>query len=89
MRKEGIQIGLFEQEMLKPVDLHKEPPSDIVVVQKTIEVLGKEIPYAEVQHKPKIALGVTACPVCGGEIILASDGTMRCLECKWFQGLSE
>lgn len=79
--KLGIQIGLFDQEMRKPVDLHKEPPTKTMV---DMPVKPPEEP------RLKIVIGSTkSCPHCGEDIKLAPDGTVRCTKCWWWQGVNE
>ena len=77
--KEGMQVGLFDGDMHKAVDLHDKPPA--------IEVA----PIIEEQvTRPRILIGSTnSCPVCGEDIKLSPDGRVKCTKCMWWQGLAE
>ena len=78
-QKKDLQISLFEQEMLEPIDLHKKPPQDINTSKMPPEAF-----------RPRILIGSTkSCPVCGENIELQPDGTVRCVKCWWWQGLAE
>lgn len=83
--KEGMQVGLFEQEMLKPVDLREIPPAQADYTKEQ-----EKFSEGHQGYRPYILIGSTkSCPVCGKGIKAAPDGTVRCTACWWWQGLNE
>lgn len=83
-KKQGKQISLFDQAMVKPVDIQKEPPAEVKFEAEEIKL------RPEGAYRPRILIGSTkTCPVCGELYVFAPNGTVRCTQCWWWQSLSE
>lgn len=81
----SIQPSMFSSTELYgiPEDTRPEVPMQEPEPEVVIEQPQQE------QYRPRVALGVEACPVCGSKIAMYPDGTIRCGQCWWCQGNNE